>query len=97
MLAVLLSVTALHAAKGFAAKEATSASKKPTIVHLNRANMSQLKQLKGIGKKRAAAIIKYRQKHGHYKSWRALANVPGLTLNFIKRLLHVNPKRVDLK
>lgn len=54
-------------------------------INLNQANVKQLsKSFKGIGKKRAVAIIKYRDEHKGFKSIAELAQVPGVGKRFVK-------------
>lgn len=48
------------------------------MVNINTATVSTLSQLKGIGEKRAQAIIAYRQQHGKFTSLDELAKVPGI-------------------
>lgn len=36
-------------------------------IHLNQANIDELQKLKGIGEKKAQAIVEYRQKNGGFK------------------------------
>jgi competence ComEA-like helix-hairpin-helix protein len=45
-------------------------------ININTANEATLRQLKGIGKKRAQAIIEYRKQHGPFQSVEALKQVP---------------------
>ena len=47
-------------------------------VRLNSANLEQLQQLKGVGAKKAQAILQYRQQHGPFQSIEALKNVKGI-------------------
>ncbi len=46
-------------------------------VNINTASATELSALKGIGEKKAAAIIKYRKANGKFKSVEELVNVPG--------------------
>ena len=65
---------------------ATTQSEKPATspINLNTADAKQLsKSVKGIGVKRAEAIIKYREAHGPFKSISELSQVPGFGKNFI--------------
>ena len=48
------------------------------VVDINKANIEELKQLKGIGEKKAADIIAYRKTHGAFKSVDELINVKGV-------------------
>lgn len=47
-------------------------------VDLNQANAEQLKLLPGIGEKKAAAIIAYRESHGPFTSTQQLLQVDGI-------------------
>lgn len=59
-------------------------SQSGTTIDLNTADVKTLsKSVKGIGKKRAEAIIKYRQEHGKFKSVNELSEVPGLGEKFV--------------
>lgn len=54
-------------------------------IDLNKADLSQLTgSYKGIGKKRAQAIIDYRQSHNGFKSIEELAQVKGLGQHFLE-------------
>lgn len=64
---------------------ATVAPKSDTI-NLNTADKKQLAHaVKGIGKRRALAIVKYRKEHGNFKSVDDLANVPGIGKKFVEK------------
>ncbi len=55
-------------------------------IDLNTANAEALKHsFKGIGARRAEAIIQYRDAHGPFKSVRELAEVKGLGRSFVDR------------
>ena len=55
-------------------------------IDLNKAEANELAHsIKGIGVKRAEAIVKYREVHGAFKSIADLAYVPGLGSNFVKK------------
>ncbi|EZQ11788.1 MULTISPECIES: ComEA family DNA-binding protein [unclassified Acinetobacter] len=56
-----------------------------TKVRLNTASMVELQMIKGVGEKKAAAIIEYRQKHGSFKSVDELQNVKGIGPKFIEK------------
>lgn len=49
-----------------------------TVVSLNNATVEQLSSLKGIGEKKAKAIIAYRTQHGDFKSIDDLIHVKGI-------------------
>jgi competence protein ComEA len=59
----------------------------PIVVHkidLNQADLATLTgSMKGIGKKRAEAIIAYRKSHQGFKSLQELAEVKGLGQHFV--------------
>jgi len=48
------------------------------IIHLNDSTLAQLKTLKGIGHKKAVAIVAYREKIGTFKSIDELIKVKGV-------------------
>lgn len=53
-------------------------------ININTADVSALTQsFKGIGKKRAEAIVQYRETHGAFKSVADLAEVRGLGQTFV--------------
>ena len=66
------------------------------VVHLNLADAKALQRLKGIGAKRAAAIIKYPQEHGPFAAPASLANVPGVGAKGWVRIDKSNPKQIKL-
>ncbi len=47
-------------------------------IHLNQANIDELQKLKGIGEKKAQAIVEYRQKNGGFKNIDEFKNVKGI-------------------
>lgn len=58
-------------------------------INLNTATAEVLAQsFKGIGKKRAEAIVTYRQNYGLFKSIADLAGVKGLGKTFVTHQLH---------
>ena len=65
------------------------------VGNINTANIAELQQLKGIGAKKAADIIAYREKHGEFKSVDELINVKGIgkvTLESLRDELVVSSK-----
>jgi len=61
-------------------------------VHLNKSTVDDLQTLKGIGLKKAQAIVAYRQQMGAFKSVSELINVKGIgakTFNDIKGHLKI--------
>lgn len=47
-------------------------------VDINTASVAELQKLKGVGDKKAQAIVDYRAKNGAFKSVEDLKNVPGI-------------------
>lgn len=70
----------LLAADKPAAKPATTvtAAKESGKVNLNTANINELTALKGIGEKKAQAIVNYREKQGKFTTVDQLADVSGI-------------------
>lgn len=68
-----------------------------TPVDINSANMETIATgLKGIGDKKAQAIIDYRNKHGAFQSIDDLLNVPGIgekTLQQLRSKLSLGDKK----
>jgi competence protein ComEA len=55
-------------------------------INLNKADVTTLTHsFKGIGKKRAEAIVQYRQIHHEFKTLEELGNVKGFSPNFINK------------
>ncbi len=64
------------------------AQKSSAKINLNKADANTLyRSIKGIGKKRAQAIVKYRVLHGNFNSLDELAKVPGFGHRFVKNHL----------
>lgn len=80
-----------HASKSQSANKLNSASEH---VDLNKADVSMLTQVKGIGPKKAAAIVTYREQHGNFKSVQDLAEVKGFGEKSLSRILKNNPNRL---
>lgn len=65
-----------------------------TSVNLNKAGAKEIaKALKGIGIKKAKAIVAYREKHGEFKAVEELASVKGIGVATIAK----NHSRILLK
>lgn len=65
-----------------------------TSVNLNKAGAKEIaKTLKGIGIKKAKAIVEYREKHGDFQSVEELASVKGIGVAIIAK----NHRRILLK
>lgn len=74
--------------------EKISASKK---ININTADALQLQSLKGIGPKKAAAIVAYRKQHGRFKSVKDLTALKGIGDKWVAKLVKKNPDRILLK
>ncbi|MEM7402404.1 MAG: helix-hairpin-helix domain-containing protein [Myxococcota bacterium] len=55
-------------------------------IDLNLATSKQLQQLKGIGQKRAEAIVRYRQQHGPFTRITQLFHIKGIGSKLLKKL-----------
>ena len=55
-------------------------------IDLNLATSKQLQQLKGIGQKKAEAIVRYRQQHGPFTRITQLFNIKGIGSKLLKKL-----------
>jgi competence protein ComEA len=66
-------------------------------VNINTANPEQLSSLKGIGIKKARAIIANRKQAGEFHSVNDLTRIKGLGKVFMHRLIKNNPGRILLK
>ena len=53
-------------------------------INVNTASVEQLATLKGVGEKKAKAIIDYRNAHGKFRSVEQLTEVKGLGAAFLK-------------
>ena len=65
---------------------ATSSTSKEKKVNLNKASLEELKQVKGLGGKRAQDIIDHRETNGKFKSVDELKKVSGIGAKTIEKL-----------
>ena len=56
-----------------------------TALNINNASIEQLEKIKGIGSKKAQAILDYRMLHGNFESIDDLTKVKGIGSKFIKK------------
>ena len=68
------------------AKKQPTSVKTVQLINLNTATIAELKTLQGIGLKKAAAIVNYRQQHGPFKSIDELIKVKGIS----KKIVNAN-------
>lgn len=54
-------------------------------INVNKAGVEQLSSLKGLGVKKAEAIVQYRDIYGPFKSIADLQNVKGIGVKFIEK------------
>jgi competence protein ComEA len=54
-------------------------------VNINKASKEELMSIKGIGEKKAKAIVDYRKKHGKFKTINDLQSVKGIGPKFISK------------
>ena len=75
-----------EAASQQAGSGAPSSTSKEKKVNLNKANLEELKQVKGLGGKRAQDIIDHREANGKFKSVDELKKVSGIGAKTIEKL-----------
>jgi len=78
-----------HASHHAVSKKINTAS-----VDINHATTDELITLKGLGSKKAAAIIAYRKAHGDFQSVNDLAKVHGIGAKAVARLIAKNSGRI---
>lgn len=64
----------------------SGASQVTLPIDLNLADVATLQQLKGIGLKRAQAIVQYREQHGGFKQIAELGKIKGIGNKLVKKL-----------
>lgn len=63
-----------------------AASGAPALVDLNRAGLTELTSLPGIGQKRAEAILAFRAAHGGFQSVSQLLHIKGIGRAMLRKL-----------
>ncbi len=88
--------TTEHHAKATSEQQDTTVkAKKGEPVNINTADAKKLTTLKGIGMKRAEAIVAYRKQHGEFKTVNDLTKVRGMSEKLIKKnegMIRLNDK-----
>jgi len=85
LLSLFIVTLPVHADAGFKKPPIKHTSVAGNKIDLNKADLATLTgSFKGIGKKRAEAIIAYRESHGSFKSLEELAEVKGFGQRFMK-------------
>lgn len=76
--------------------ESTITTKSPIIypIDINHADLKNLGHIKGLGKKRAKAIIQYRKQHGEFHTLNDLSQVKGFTQKRLQMLLEKNQGKI---
>ena len=62
-------------------------------ININTASAEELRQLKGIGEKKAASIIEFRENQGPFKSPEDLLKVPGIGI----KTFEANKERIEVE
>ena len=57
----------------------------PQVININTATVADLQMLKGVGRKKAQAIVDYRQKHGNFDDVEGLTEVKGIGLAILEQ------------
>ncbi len=66
------------------------------VVRINSADAVALASLKGIGPRKAQAILAYREQNGSFNSVSDLTKVKGIGQKFLARLQEKNPGKISL-
>ena len=75
---VLGSFTPAQAASAKASKNVNNVKQHVQLININRASVDQLSTLKGIGEKKAQAIVAFRTKNGNFKKVEDVMLVKGI-------------------
>jgi competence protein ComEA len=79
-------------AEGFNEASEVISSQEMQVVDINKADIETLALLKGVGEKRAKAIVAYRELNGKFSSIEDLLNVKGIG----EQMLQHNKERIKL-
>lgn len=84
LIALLSLFLAVHAAlaaepaRRASAVTATAVARPAAVVNVNKASLEQLVTLRGVGEKKARAILAWRREHGPFNSLEQFEEVPGI-------------------
>ncbi|GLX80168.1 competence protein ComEA [Thalassotalea insulae] len=81
-----------HAFDNDSGKAVATSVVSDSVININQADTKALALLKGIGKKKAQAIVSYRQAHGDFSSIDDLLKVEGIG----KKIIEQNKARLSI-
>ncbi len=102
-LVVLPILVSCIAASGFAARSASHhhyhhntpvVKAHSDMLDINQATALEFAKLKGIGEKKAQAIVEYREAHGPFANVDKLTEVKGIGKAMLERILDQNPDKL---
>ena len=96
-LALSLNLSGLAFAAASDSQATGSSASESMIVNVNTADIKTLESLKGLGEKKAQAIINYRKDNGDFDSIDELAQVKGISAAMLQRLEDNNPHDIVVK
>ncbi|WP_394173150.1 ComEA family DNA-binding protein [Thalassotalea litorea] len=87
LLMLMLSVSLVSGVCHSADAESSKAEKSVTMesVSLNKADLEELQSIRGLGAKKAQAIIEYREANGPFTDVKQLLNVKGIGEKFLSK------------
>ena len=92
--AILISLMSVSGfAKEHSVHQSHLSTQQQASMNINDASVQQLATLKGLGMKKARAIVAFRQQHGPFQHLSDLVKVKGVGQALLKRLQHKNPGR----
>ena len=65
-----------------------------STIEINRAGVAEIAKLKGVGPKKAQAIVDYRQANGSFSDAKSLAKVKGIGEKMLARIERENPGKL---
>lgn len=86
-LGLVLTTLVSTALPAHAQESMTKASAVVSVININTADLDTLSSLPGVGPKKAASIIAYRELNGNFQSVEELANVKGIGKRMLEKLV----------